>query len=233
MASCNPSYPTTGSLDQGANFARLTASYHGGMRSSRRRARNMRSRSRMTTSRRRRMRGGGLFTPYADYPTSMGQMLPSELVATARLADLNAKFAELPAVEQAAGVPASPVPTTGIYVPPMPSTGVPMVSTPSGLMPMAGGGRRSSSRRSSSRRNRRRTMRGGQAAVNAPSMILSTPAEEAAARLNPQWYTENTVIPGFRGPLPVPGGSRKSRRNRRKIYMRKGSKSSKSRRSRR
>jgi hypothetical protein len=149
------------------------------------------------------MRGGALFTPYADYPTSMGQLLPNELVADARLADLNAKFAELPAVEQAAGVSATLVPTTGIYVPPPSSTGVPMVSTPSGLMPMAGGGRR----------HRRRTMRGGQAAINAPSMILTTPAEEAAARLNPQWYTENTVIPEFRGPLPVPGGGRSSSRS--------------------
>lgn len=222
MASCNPSYPTTGSLDQGANFARLTASYHGGSRRMRmrsgRRARNMRSRSRMATSRRRRsssrrrstrrrgMRGGGFFTPYADYPTSMGQMLPSELVADARLADLNAKFAELPAVEQAAGVPASLVPTTGIYVPPPSASSAPMVSTPSGLMPMAGGGRRSGSRR--------RTMRGGQAAINAPTMLLSSPEEETAARLNPQWYTENTVIPGFRGPLPVPGGGRRRSRRR-------------------
>ena len=221
MASCNPSYPTTGSLDQGANFARLTASYHGGRR------KNMRSRSRMARSRRthstrrahgRRMRGGALFTPYADYPTSMGQLLPNELVADARLADLNAKFAELPAVEQAAGVSMAPVPTTGIYVPPPSSTGVPMVSTPSGLMPMAGGSRR------------RRTMRGGQAAINAPSMILSTPAEEAAARLNPQWYTENTVIPGFRGPLPVPGGSRK---NSRKSNKRKSGRKSNSRRNKR
>ena len=30
-------------------------------------------------------------------------------------------------------------------------------------------------------------------------MILS-PAEEPKAFLNPQWYTENTVVPSFKGP---------------------------------
>ena len=220
MSTCNPSYPTSGSLDQGANFARLTASYHGGRRSHRnmrsrsRMARNRRSTARRSTARRstaRRMRGGGLFTPYAEYPTSMDQMLPNELVADARLADLNAKFAELPSVEAAAGVSPSPVPSVGTYV-----------SPPSASGPMAGGGRR---RSSISRR--RRHMRGGQAAINAPSMLISSQAEEEAARLNPQWYTENTVIPGFRGPLPVPGGSRRvqSRRvqSRRKQSRRKQS----------
>lgn len=140
-------------------------------------------------STRRRQGGGGLFTPYADYPTSMDQMLPTELHESARIAGLNAKFAELPAVERAAGVP------------------------------MAGGGRSrraGNSRRNRNAKNKSRRVRGGSAPINAPSMILTTPAEETAARLNPQWYTENTVIPGFRGPLPVPGGSRRTRRNNRK-----------------
>jgi len=137
-------------------------------------------------STRRRQGGGGLFTPYADYPTSMDQMLPTELHESARIASLDAKFAELPAVERAAGVP------------------------------MAGGSR--SRRNNRNAKNKSRRVRGGSAPINAPSMILTTPAEETAARLNPQWYTENTVIPGFRGPLPVPGGSRRrgTRRNNRK-----------------
>ena len=42
-------------------------------------------------------------------------------------------------------------------------------------------------------------MRGGMAPIDAPSMILS-PSEEPAAFLNPQWYTENQVVPSFRGP---------------------------------
>ena len=49
-------------------------------------------------------------------------------------------------------------------------------------------------------RNRRR--HGGAlhpAMVTAPSMIL-TKAEEPAAMLNPQWYTENQVVPSFQGP---------------------------------
>lgn len=45
----------------------------------------------------------------------------------------------------------------------------------------------------------RRKMYGGVAPVNAPSMILG-PGEEPSAFLNPQWYTENQVIPSFKGP---------------------------------
>ena len=55
------------------------------------------------------------------------------------------------------------------------------------------GGRRS-------RRNRR--ARGGALApadVTAPAMILGA-GEERAAMLNPQWYTENQVVPSFKGP---------------------------------
>jgi hypothetical protein len=37
------------------------------------------------------------------------------------------------------------------------------------------------------------------ASANAPSMILSA-AEEPKAFLNPQWYTENQVVPSFKGP---------------------------------
>jgi len=55
-----------------------------------------------------------------------------------------------------------------------------------------------------SRRHRSgRRHRGGShlmpALVSAPSMIL-TAAEEPAAMLNPQWYTENQVVPSFQGP---------------------------------
>ncbi len=49
------------------------------------------------------------------------------------------------------------------------------------------------------RRTARRAQRGGVAPVSAPAMIL-TPQEEPAAFLNPQWYTENQVIPSFQGP---------------------------------
>jgi hypothetical protein len=110
------------------------------------------------------MRGGSYFASYADYPTSFSTMLPTEIRDLARVAPLDAKFAELPAVERAAGV-------------------------------MAGGGRR-----------RTRRHRGGAAPIGASPVILTTPEELAAARLNPQFYTENTVIPNFRGDIPYNGG---------------------------
>lgn len=176
------------SLNQGLNFQRITASYHGGKRKNR-------SKNKMTkkhggskrSTRRKGMRGGGMFTPYADYPTALDQILPNDIRELARIAPLDAKFAELPGIERAAGVP------------------------------MSGG-----------RRKTRRGLRGGKSPINAPSMLLSTSTEEAAARLNPQWYTENTIIPNFRGPLPVPGqtpsvpakGGKRNRRNKRKLTMR-------------
>ncbi len=64
-------------------------------------------------------------------------------------------------------------------------------------------------------RRTRRKQRGGVASVDAPAMILS-PAEEQQAFMNPQWYTENQVIPSFKGPVAVPGqrGGRKARKAR-------------------
>lgn len=173
---CNPLYPTTGSLDQGVQFAKLTASFHGGAKKSKQSKSNKNAGKNRKMVRRgtRRMRGGALFTPYADYPTSFTATLPTELHDPAKVAPLDAKFAELPDVMKSHGVQLQ-----------------------------AGGGRKT--RRASTRRASTRKHRGGQAAVNAPTTILSTPEEEAAARLNPQWYTENTVIPGFRGWTPVPG----------------------------
>jgi hypothetical protein len=46
---------------------------------------------------------------------------------------------------------------------------------------------------------RSRKHRGGMAPLSMPSMLL-TAAEEPAAMLNPQWYTENLVVPSFQGP---------------------------------
>jgi hypothetical protein len=57
------------------------------------------------------------------------------------------------------------------------------------------GGRRRGRR--ASRRSRKH--RGGMAPITMPSMLL-TAAEEPAAMLNPQWYTENMVVPSFQGP---------------------------------
>ena len=51
-------------------------------------------------------------------------------------------------------------------------------------------------------RKHRRASRqyGGVASVEDSAMILS-PQEEPAAFLNPQWYTENQVVPSFQGPV--------------------------------
>ena len=63
-----------------------------------------------------------------------------------------------------------------------------------------------------------RKMRGGVADVSAPAMILSA-GEERAAFLNPQWYTENQVVPSFKGPESAyaqKAGKRKGRKTSRK-----------------
>ena len=182
--SCVKSYPTNGSLAQGEQFAEMTKALHGGSRKNVRKNKKMPSRR---NNRKSRMSGGSYFTPYADYQTEFNQMLPTDLRALATVAPLDAKFVELPAIERAAGV-------------------------------MAGGGRRNRSNRKSSRKNRskssrksrrnnRRNLRGGSAPVDAPSLLIQNATEEMDARLNPQWYTENTVIPNFRGPIPIPGGT--------------------------
>jgi hypothetical protein len=52
------------------------------------------------------------------------------------------------------------------------------------------------------RKNRNRRFQGGAlypADVSAPSMLLSA-SEEQAAHLNPQWYTENQVVPSYVAP---------------------------------
>lgn len=185
-----------GSLSQGAQFAEMTKNLHGGSRKNMRKNKKMVRRS----SRRNNMKGGSFFTPYADYKTEFNMSLPKDMADIAKTAPLDAKFEELPAVERAAGV-------------------------------MMGGSRRRSSRRSSKSKSKkssrmkagsrkskskkssrkskksRKNMKGGSAPVDQPSMLIQTQAEELDARLNPQWYTENTVIPNFRGPLSIPGGN--------------------------
>jgi len=178
----------TSSLNQGLNFQKITAKYHGGKRKTK--SKNKMAKKSGST---RRMRGGAssFFTPYSDYPTSMNTMLPNEIRELARIAPLDAKIAELPAIQRAAT--------------------------------MTGGSRHSRHSRHSRRIRRRH---GGSSPINAPSMLLGSAEEEAAARLNPQWYTENTVVPNFRGPIPYPGGTvpaptKGGRRTRRRITMRR------------
>jgi hypothetical protein len=53
-----------------------------------------------------------------------------------------------------------------------------------------------------------RTQRGGMSPVTDSAMILTTAAEEKGAQLNPQWYTENMITPGFKGPDTVYGNAK-------------------------
>jgi hypothetical protein len=68
---------------------------------------------------------------------------------------------------------------------------------------MSGGSRRRGSRRSGGRGTRKHG--GGFGYTPGPAlasnyMILS-PQDEPKAFLNPQWYTENQVVPSFQGPV--------------------------------
>jgi len=82
---------------------------------------------------------------------------------------------------------------------------------------MSGGKRKS---RRGGKSKSRRLMRGGMAPIDAPTWYL-TPQEEGQAFLNPQFYTENLVVPSFKGPdnayVQKAGkrSKRKSRRSRR------------------
>ena len=185
--------PNLGSLSQGAQFAEMTKSLHGGSR------KNMRKNKKMVRrSSRKNMRGGSFFTPYADYRTEFNMSLPKDMADIAKIAPLDAKFEELPAVERAAGVMIG-------------GSRRRSKSKKSRSSRMKAGSRKSrNSRKSKSRKskkNKRKNMKGGSAPVDQPSMLIQNQAEEMDARLNPQWYTENTVIPNFRGPLPIPGGT--------------------------
>lgn len=108
-----------------------------------------------------------------EYPGQFSELLPSGMHAAADIGKLDTAFAQLPQfVGKYGGV--------------------------------GGSRRRRGSRRGSKRHGTRRHRGGGfgytpGAATAANYMILS-PAEEPKAFLNPQWYTENQVVPSFKGP---------------------------------
>ena len=74
------------------------------------------------------------------------------------------------------------------------------------------------------RSRRMHRMYGGMADISAPSMIL-TPQEEPAAFLNPQWYTENQVVPSFKGPENAYVQKAGSRKNTKKRNTKRNNKS--------
>jgi len=136
----------------------------------------------------RRMRGGAV-----DYPSQFSEVLPVDLHNGARITSLDSAFSQLPAF-------------AGKY----------------GMQGGRGGRTRgcrhhhSRSRHTRRRRPNRNTMRGGMAPIQAPTWFL-TPKEEGQAFLNPQFYTENQVVPSFKGPdnsYVQKAGTRASKRRR-------------------
>ena len=107
----------------------------------------------------------------APYPGDFSQTLPTSMHAAADVAPLDSAFAQLPQ-----------------FV---------------GKYGMSGGSRRSRRGRRGSRKGTRKHG-GGFGYTPGPAlasnyMILS-PQDEPKAFLNPQWYTENQVVPSFQGP---------------------------------
>ncbi len=106
----------------------------------------------------------------ADYPSQFSELLPSGMHAAADIGKLDVAFDQLPAF-------------VGKYG--------------------GAGGSRRTRRRAHHRRGHRGHRGGGFGYTPGPTtgsaMILS-PAEEPKAFLNPQWYTENQVVPSFVGP---------------------------------
>lgn len=136
----------------------------------------------------------------AAYPGEFSQLLPADMHASADVGKLDNAFAQLPAF-------------VGKY----------------GMTQSGGGSRR---RRRGSRKTTRRHCGGGfgytPGSPTSPNYMILSPAEEPKAFLNPQWYTENQVVPTFQGPVNAfaqqsynnqfnyaqRAGSRKSRKGR-------------------
>lgn len=134
-----------------------------------------------------------------DYPSQFSVTLPSGMHAAADVSSLDNAFSQLPSfVGKYGGV----------------------------------GGRRTRGRKTRGRRASRLQRGGGfgysPGATNAQNYMILSPAEEPKAFLNPQWYTENQVVPSFQGPTnalaqqsynnqfnyAARGGSRKGRKQR-------------------
>ena len=130
-------------------------------------------RSRRNTRRNRRGRRMNMMGGAADYPNQFSELLPNGMHAAADVGKLDAAFAQLPQfVGKYGGV---------------------------------GGSRRRGSKRRGSKRATKRALRGGgfgytPGPTNTPNYMILSPSEEPKAFLNPQWYTENEVVPTFKGP---------------------------------
>jgi len=203
---CVQQFNATSSLSQGQEFARMTRSYHGG-----RRIRSYRSHRSH-----RRQRGGVAEADRSYLDTIQSSFLPpNEMV---RKANYNVKGGRRFRMR---GGALADYPTSFDSVLPQDmraAADIGKLDSAFGQLPQFAGkyGMNGGARRT--RRNRSNHMqRGGMADIKAPSMIL-TPQEEPAAFLNPQWYTENQVVPSFVGPNNsyVQKGARRSRKASRK-----------------
>ena len=201
-AACASALSAPNSTNQGQMFDRMTAAFHGGKRHHNNRKSKKASRKSKKASRKHRravQRGGA-----APYPGEFSQMLPADMHAAADVNKLDTAFAQLPAF-------------VGKY----------------GLAQAGGSRRHRKGSRKTTRRVHRKQQAGGfgytPGSPTAPNYMILSPAEEPKAFLNPQWYTENQVVPTFQGPVNAfaqqsynnqfnyaqrAGGSRKNRKDR-------------------
>jgi hypothetical protein len=170
-AACQSALAAPTSLSQGDMFAKLTAPFHGGRRSRRRSMNRKASRKDRKASRRLATRKSR-----KSHRSSRRQMGGAG-------ADYPNEFSVTLPQDMHAAARVSSLDAAFAQLPEFVGK----------YGNQTGGGSRRRSRR------HRRGMRGGMAPVSAPAMILS-PQEEPAAMLNPQWYTENQVVPSFQGP---------------------------------
>ena len=142
-----------------------------GLHGGRRGSRRGSRRSRRNTRRNMRRRRN-MMGGAADYPSQFSELLPNGMHAAADVSKLDAAFAQLPQfVGKYGGV---------------------------------GGSRRASKSKRRASKSKRAHRGGGfgytPGATNVPNYMILSPAEEPKAFLNPQWYTENEVVPTFKGP---------------------------------
>ena len=156
---CDAAFRAGSSLSQGETFAKMTAAYHGGRRTSRKARRTARKAHKKGSRKAYRRQYGGS----AAFPSAFSELLPTDMHAAADITSIDKAYAQLPEFAGKYGM------TGGALAP---------------------------------------------APISQPGMIL-TPGEERAAFLNSQWYTENEVVPSFKGPQSA-GSRRKASRKSRK-----------------
>jgi hypothetical protein len=219
---CAVQFSADSSLSQGESFAKMTAAYHGGKRSLRKRG-----------NRKHKMRGGA-----ADLSQAFEQM-PAEMHQQAGTAVLDQAIAELSKFAPQAGgsrrskqrggqsplADAFSAPNAEMHKEAGTSVLDAAFAQLGKFIPNHNGGGRKT--------RRRRGGALGSSPVDAPGMLLRS-EDYQAAFLNPQWEQENLVNPNFHGPnsayIAATGGRRKSyRKGRKASKSRKGRKATKSR----